>query len=382
MTQNQGASTVVDKQTTATTEFLQHLEDQVVELSPDDKANFAFQLLEDATENIVSYAKWLANQKQILTKFDYKQLLTRWGWKAKEEKLYLKVAATFDRFLPQNLVQVEPATIFQLARGRKKYQCVLDALLKLPQITQEKVRSLIEATRQPKQPKTEKPSIWRRTKNGGRYCQIPPIHEQETGVTLQQMMDEEGLTAQSIITEAVALRQAYREGRLVLVNDAPPQDIESTTEEDGSTDETQLDADTVCTDDTWSFEPEPEEYEGTAFKPTLPTHSDSKAPSYEELLIETFQTASEWQEIRAVLKDCDEYKQQAWDALTPLEQRRVMAIMPLEIQKLLEAKKAGKIIDFRELREGLYQVQHEGCLFWEVVSDSRLDAFLTQLQLN
>ncbi|KYC36350.1 hypothetical protein WA1_42285 [Scytonema hofmannii PCC 7110] len=38
-----------------------------------------------------------------------------------------------------------------------------------------------------------------------------------TGTTLQKMMDEEGLTAQSIIAEAVALRQAYKEGRLVLV---------------------------------------------------------------------------------------------------------------------------------------------------------------------
>ncbi len=135
ITQVQGVCTTADEQTVVSLQ-----EDQVTVSSPQYKANFAFQLLEDATENIISFAKWLANQKQILNKFDYKQLLQRCGWKSKEEKLYLKVAAAFERFSPQDLIQVEPATIFQLARSSKKYQSVLDALLKLPQITQEVVR--------------------------------------------------------------------------------------------------------------------------------------------------------------------------------------------------------------------------------------------------
>jgi hypothetical protein len=413
MTQNQGASTVVDKETTATTEFLEHKDDQVVELSPDDKANFAFQLLEDATENIVSYAKWLVNQKQILNKFDYKQLLQRWGWKSKEEKLYLKVAATFEQFSPENLIQVEPATIFQLARSSKKYQSVLDALLKLPQITQEKVRSLIEQCRAPKQPKSEKPSIWRQTTNGGRYCQIPPIHEQETGATLQQMMDEEGLTAQSIITEAIALRQAYRERRLVAVETdvtvwergsedgseetsratvSQVEAIRSVTEgiaESSTLNEQPVVGEEDSSDDEWTFEPESEKDDLDDDEESVNYRLDASEREFQiekvtelspvELLVETFQSCVSWQEISEVLKIHDEYKQQAWDALTPLERRRVMAIMPIEIQKLSEAKKAGKIIDYKEVRSGVYQVQHEGYLFWEVVSDSRLDAFLAQL---
>jgi hypothetical protein len=406
MTQNQGASTVVDEQTIAQTEFLQYLEEQAVELSPNDKANFAFQLLEDATENIISFAKWLANQKQILNKFDYKQLLQRCGWKSKEEKLYLKVAATFEQFSPQNLIQVEPSTIFQLARSSKKYQCVLDALLKLPQITQEKVRSLIEATRKPKQPKTEKPSIWRQTTNGGRYCQIPPIHDQETGVTLQQMMDEEGLTAQNIITEAIALRQAYREGRLVAVEpdvtvwergsehgyEETSRAIASQVElfaESSTLNEQPVVGEEDSSDDGWTFEPESEKNEmnddddesGNYGLDTFERESKIEKVtelSPVELLVEAFQSGASWQELSEVLKIHDEYKQQAWDALTPLERRRVMAIMPIEIQKLSEAKKQGKIIDYKEVRSGVYQVQHEGCLFWEVVSDSRLDAFLAQ----
>ncbi len=417
ITQVQSVCTTADEQTVASLE-----EDQVTTLSLQDKANFAFQLLEDATENIISYAKWLANQKQILNKFDYKQLLQRWGWKAKEEKLYLKVAAAFERFSPQNLIQVEPATIFQLARSSKKYQSVLDALLKLPQITQEKVRSLIEATRKPKQPKSEKPSIWRQTTNGGRYCQIPPIHDQETGVTLQQMMDEEGLTAQRIVTEAIALRQAYIEGRLVAVetnvtawergsedgSEETSRAIPSVTEriaqapleatasqveaiaESSTLNEQPVVGEEDSSDDGWTFEPESEKNEmnddddesGNYGLDTFERESKIEKVtelSPVELLVEAFQSGASWQEISEVLKIHDEYKQQAWDALTPLERRRVMAIMPLEIQKLSEAKKQGKIIDYKEVRSGVYQVQHEGCLFWDVVSDSRLDAFLAQL---
>ncbi len=43
-------------------------------------------------------------------------------------------------------------------------------------------------------------------------------------------------------------------------------------------------------------------------------------------------------------------------------------------------KKAGLIVDFQELREGVYQVRRMGNVLGEVVSASRLDAFLAQLR--
>jgi len=158
----------------------------------------------------------LASQKK-LNSSEYKKFLKKSGWKG-EEKKYLKIATAFSKFSPEDLAQIEPATIFQLANESKKYQEILEQLLDLPEITQAELRKLIKQ-HQPKPAKVEKPSIWRRTKNGGRYCQIPPIHEdsEQTGVTLQQMMDAEGLTAQSIVAEAIALRKQYKEGRVVLV---------------------------------------------------------------------------------------------------------------------------------------------------------------------
>jgi hypothetical protein len=95
-----------------------------------------------------------------------------------------------------------------------------------------------------------------------------------------------------------------------------------------------------------------------------------------EVLIETFQTATSWGEIREVLLEHNEYKQEAWEALTPVERRRVMAMMPEDIKKLSAAKKAGVIDDFKEVREGFYQIRRAGNLFWEPVSSWRLDAVL------
>ncbi|WP_414753645.1 hypothetical protein [Anabaena sp. CCY 9910] len=178
-------------------------------------ADFSFQTLADVTKAILHHAFWLAEQKQNLSLKEYKKLLCNQGWQG-EEKKYLKIAATFGKFAPQDFDQVEPRTIYQLAERSKQYQKVIDRLLDLSVINQETVRTLIQKQRTPRAARPQKPSIWRRLKNGGRYCQIPPIHEasEQTGTTLQKMMDEEGLSAQQIVAEAIALRQAYKEGQL------------------------------------------------------------------------------------------------------------------------------------------------------------------------
>ncbi|WP_026082779.1 hypothetical protein [Mastigocladopsis repens] len=208
-----------DKQAIAKSDFEQQfLEKRNTAVKSLVDNSISFQMLADATETILLHAFWLAKQKQQRSLKEYRKLLAAQGWKG-EEKRYLKVAAAFQKFSPQELAQIEPSTVYQLAENSKKYKQVIDRLLDLTAITQEAVRSLIKEQRVPKELKLEKPSIWRRTKNGGRYCQVPPIHETDdrTGTTLQKMMDEEGLSAQKIVAEAVALRQAYKEGQLAFV---------------------------------------------------------------------------------------------------------------------------------------------------------------------
>lgn len=187
--------------------------------------------LGEATVNILYNAFYLAKQKVELSRQAYKQLIKDWGWE-KEDKKYLKVAQTFEKFSPSDLAQIEPATIFLLANQNKKYAPVIEQILDIGSITQEKVRELIKQQRKPKLILPKKPTIWRRTQDGRRYCQVPPIHDQKTGVALQRMIDSEGKTAQQIVAEAIALRQAMLEGRLVEVPQTPEtEDVEVSSSE-------------------------------------------------------------------------------------------------------------------------------------------------------
>lgn len=195
------------------------------------------QNLGKATQNILHNAFYIAKQKLELSRKAYKQLIKEWGWQ-KEDKKYLKLARTFEKFSPSDLAEIEPNTLFVLSNQSKKYAPVIEQILDIGCITQEKVRELIKQQRKRKPIKPEKPSIWRRTKNGGRYCQVPPIHDETTGVALQKMMDEEGLTAQEIVAEALALRQAIKEGRLnVESHNQATEDIEVSSSEVGQSDE-------------------------------------------------------------------------------------------------------------------------------------------------
>jgi len=170
-----------------------------------------------STASILQHAFWLQERKKALSKKDYRHLLEEHGWQG-EEKRYLKVAIAFEQFTAEELCLIEPRTIFQLAENRNKYQPVIEAMRNLETINQSAVRELIQQQRKTRLPKPEeKPTIWRQTGSGPRYVQIPPLHEQDeqTGLTLQQMIESEGLTAQTILREAIALRQAYKAGRLV-----------------------------------------------------------------------------------------------------------------------------------------------------------------------
>ncbi|MEM1395670.1 MAG: hypothetical protein AAGG00_20760 [Cyanobacteria bacterium P01_H01_bin.150] len=172
--------------------------------------------LGEATVNILKNAFYLAKQKVELSRKAYKKLIKEWGWE-NEDKKYLKVAQTFKKFSPQDLAQVEPATIFCLANQNKKYALVIEKLLDISDITQQTVRELMRQQRKPKQFLPEKPTIWRQTADGRRYWQPGPNYDQETGVILQKLMDSTGKTPQQLLGEAVRLELAMIEGRLVEV---------------------------------------------------------------------------------------------------------------------------------------------------------------------
>ncbi|KAF3891046.1 hypothetical protein DA73_0400020220 [Tolypothrix bouteillei VB521301] len=370
-----------NEQILAQREFNQYIFAQANAIAPETPGD-SFDTLAQATQNILTHAMMLAQQKEHLSKREYKKRLLQYGWK-NEDRPYLKVAEVFKHFSSQDLAQIEPATLFRLANNPKKYQSVINQLLSSPEITQQTVRDLIAQQQPPKESKQELPSIWRRTKNGRRYCQIPPIHESDerTGTTLQKMIDEEGLTAQRVVAEAIALRQAYMEGRLVLVENSKPSGEEVWVEDFNTNANTEVSKENTVGE--WTFEPELEKDNFTKdCDAIVELQPDRCTQSPVELLIETLQNANTWEQIRVAVAVLKDYKQEAWMALTPVEKKRVRGLMPIEVKKLSRAKKAGLIVDFQELREGVYQVRRMGNVLAEVVSSSRLDTFVAQLRGN
>jgi hypothetical protein len=223
-----GFSTTFDELTISQAQFEEYIADKAEQAAPSNPLTSLF----GATTRILRHAFWLANQKAILPKSEFKKFLNLAGWRS-EEKKYLKVATAFANFEPHELAQVEPRTIFQLAENPKKYATVFSALAQLPQITQDAVRNLIKQCRTPRKPKQqEEPSIWRRTADGGRVCQVPPIYDEVTGVALQAMMESEGATATGIVAHAIALRQEYIEGKLVLNLDLADRPCDDVAQED------------------------------------------------------------------------------------------------------------------------------------------------------
>lgn len=360
-----------------------------------------------STVQLLRYSFWLAEQKAGLPRKEYKELLSQLGWEG-EEKTYLKVNVAFNTFTPYELAQVEPRTIFQIALNFKKYQSVISQMKGVPQITQDLVRGFMKQCHKPRAKREKQvPTIWQMMPDNKRACQIGPIYNQSVGVMLEIMMNAEGKTAQSIVEEALVARYESNYSFPVassFVSNNVTQDVETTqysapvdkdveTAPDLTCNQVTLDesiswdADQVSVEsdlneesldykydydededsqESWSFEPEEkddliEDYE--MFTAAIEVTSQISAPV--DLLIQMFQTANSWQEINEALKTHQEYKQAAWDALTRKERRRIIELTPPTISRLSNAKREGLIIDFREVREGVYQVKRNGCLFWE-----------------
>jgi hypothetical protein len=376
-----------------------------------------------STVQLVRYSFWLGEQKEILPKQQYKDLLSQLGWE-NEEKAYLKIKAAFSGFTPYELAQVEPRTIFLIALNFKKYQSVIPQMRALPQITQDKVRCFMKQCHKPRAKKeSEEATIWRMMPDGLRAFEIGTIYNQSLGVILEEMMKQEGRTAQSIVSEAIVARYKSRYGFPIKedTQDSETAPVEEEIAQDEketaplhevtsgnqtapdyeevaldssvySWDEDQLSAEEDLQDetssynpwsdgegvikDTWSFEPDEKEDFIEDYEVLTMVDSQPQKMAPVDILIQALRTATSWQEISEALKIGEEYKQSAWNALTQSERLRIIELTPPAIKKLSYAKHEGLIAEFRVEREGVYQVRENGCFIWDIVFEYRVDEYL------
>ncbi|BDA69874.1 hypothetical protein RIVM261_068810 [Rivularia sp. IAM M-261] len=299
-----------------------------------------------STVQLLRYAFWLGEQEAKLAKQEFKKLLDIIGWK-KEAKRYLDISKAFRGFLPEELAQVEPHTIFRIAGNLNKYKFVITQIAILAQITQDAVRGFIKQCRKPRAAKIEEePSIWRTAPDNGRVFQAPPMYDEVTGVIIEEIMKAEGRTAQSILAEAVALLKDKKDGKLVYIEEVIAQELQTVSESSpASFDDTfDLNDDNISVveapfeevwyndeelvvEDTWASVEVENADEIEDYKFVNSENSQKEEKNSVNLLIETYQSATSCDEINEVLNLYGEFEQQAWYSLTLLERRRAIEIM-------------------------------------------------------
>ena len=218
-TENQGFEVISDSPASGEANLEQYLSQPYVLYKHAD----ASRKLQRCTIDILEFSSYLKEQNRVMKRKNYKELVVSLGLEG-EDRNYLKVGATFSDFDFKDLALVEPATIFLLAKSSKKYQSVIDQLKNETNITQQRVRELIQLKRKAQKEKSSDAngSVWRQQEKGKKYCQIGAIHEEDefTGTVIQRIVDEKGIPPKTVVRNAMSLVQAYSSAQLVWANDS------------------------------------------------------------------------------------------------------------------------------------------------------------------
>ncbi len=313
--------------------------------------------LDSSTLGIIEFAKALLTDKQYLSKAKFNKLVQSLGWGRELVQSYIKVALAFADVEINKLAKIEPRTLFKIT-SNKKFANVVEVIRNtVGHVTQQLVENLIEACKTPRIAKPNKPSIWRAEKDGSRSCVVPPIKEddQYTGISIQRAMDNEGMTAQSFIREAVAFREAYFSGAFLFVGELPPHlqailgdkleysaptavndDIEVKTYTDETeTDETTVEVVEVVETTEYSVEllevVEPMELPQDIETSVEANEDWSLNNSIESMtfdyIAELIVQCTTWSEILAIASTIDEEtRKKSWSVLPQSEKRRIKAM--------------------------------------------------------
>jgi len=159
-------------------------------------------------EQALEMGQQLWRMQRELKKKEYSTFLSVLGWASAKARKFINLAKVFDSFEPSQLTGVELITLLSLCS--KKYEELVAQLRETNNITQELVEQLIQQTRVPRAPKQNPINGWKQNRAGGgrRYEVI--LHDEDTGVLIEQQALSERILPQRVIAEAVALRAQQR----------------------------------------------------------------------------------------------------------------------------------------------------------------------------
>lgn len=343
--------------------------------------------IETSTIEYLHTAFLLYEYKTNYSKRDYQIQLEICGWNkgSFEEKRALKIGQYFQDFVncPQQLAPI-PVTIL-LKLCSKEYRPVIDLITNYPPggLTCEIVLLLIEERKalikaqkeeQLKPKQDEKPNIWRKAPSGARYCQFPPVWEedQQTGVLTQELIDEHGMIPQTILREAVAdyyskimqtAEQSQNEAdELIVVPESetsPSLEILAPWSEKSVQENSSLEVEQIINSEVEEFSNNENLDEDNSLASSV-----TAVPSVEEqetlALIEKLESATSYYQVRSALYRHQTVKDKAWEQLSEPEKSRIEELLPLQVKALNKARESSLVLDYYELETGSFQIFIEG----------------------
>lgn len=165
------------------------------------------QSFKQAAQAIIKQA-FVVGQTILQTKRDfnsteYQIFLSQIGWTATKANKYLKLVKTFEGFSLEQIGCISLDTLFTLCGSR--YQQLVAKLHAIPSCTQELVERLMKECRLPKEPKQQNPiSGWKQNQSGGgrHYCVL--LHDEVTGIKIEELATWQRLLPQRVIAMAIA----------------------------------------------------------------------------------------------------------------------------------------------------------------------------------
>lgn len=353
--------------------------------------------LAEATISILQRAFWLQFQKEKLSLAQYKQVLTTLGWDTRESKTYLKIAKTFQHFAPEDLKEVEPNTILELAKHSKKYRTVIEQLQYFATITQRTVRELIASVCKPKTPLSDKPTIWRMGKDGQPVCRIPDIMEDDrlTGSIIQKAMDEFGMLPQKVIREAVVLWQAKNDAKFATESNGDSETVEDITAEAFSNIETESKTDlneesqlpdlAVVSDSPLSDEEIApsvlEENQQLPHEPAIlinPIQLEvcDNSKSVIEQISSALQQAKTWSEVVRITENCSQHqKVDSWELLDTNSKNRLHQLKKEYIENIHSTPQVNDKVIWENCPTPTHDLQHKVVISIEEYDQAMLDTY-------
>lgn len=163
------------------------------------------QVIKETVAQAWKIGRMLLDVKQNLKKVtEYRIVLSALGWTSVKANKYVKLVKTFEGFTLSQFLNIELTTLFALCT--KTYSGVVEQLRPMPCITQELVERLIKENRLSRKPKPQSDPItgWKQNKSGGGRHYNVLLHDEDTGVKIEDLAQKQNVLPQKVVAEAVS----------------------------------------------------------------------------------------------------------------------------------------------------------------------------------